>query len=182
MLVFFSYCGIEATLGLWGGSWLFRAKGLEPAAAAGWVSAYYAGITFGRLLTGFLTYRFSDTGLIRAGVLGIGAGIALLLAPVPLPCALGGFVLVGLGCAPIFPCMLHATPVRFGAVDAQAIMGFQMAVAYAGLTLLPPAFGWLASRTSLALLPGFLAACLALLVFGTESLGRGAVNRPTPTL
>ena len=168
--VFFCYCGIEATLGLWGASFLINARGLEPALAARWVSYYYAGITMGRILTGFLTYKVSNQGLIQAGCVAILAGVLLL--PFPPPFALAGFLLAGIGCAPIFPCMLHATPERFGAADSQAIMGFQMAVAYAGTTVLPPAFGFLASESSLSPLPFFLFACVAIVFLGSEALRR----------
>jgi len=77
---------------------------------------------------------------------------------------------VGLGCAPIFPCMLHETPERFGAANAQAVMGFQMAVAYIGATFLPPLFGFIASAISMDLLPIFLLGCVVILLFGSEAL------------
>lgn len=172
LATFLLYCGIEATMGLWGGSFLFRTKGLDPAQAATWVSTFYASITLGRFLTGFVSYRLSNTRLIRAGALTILAGVALLLLPLPLPLTLAGFVLVGLGCAPIFPCMLHETPVRFGSAHSQAIMGFQMAVAYIGATFLPPLFGFIATSTTLALLPFFLVAYILLLLVSSEALRR----------
>jgi len=172
LLVFFCYCGIEAAMGLWGASYLFKARGLDPATAARWVSGFYACLTAGRILTGFITYRVLNADLIRSGCSVILAGVLLMAFPLPLPFALAGFLMVGLGCAPIFPCMLHETPERFGAADSQAIMGFQMAVAYIGTTFLPPAFGLLASKTSHAALPVFLLACAALLFLGSESLRR----------
>jgi fucose permease len=170
LLAFFFYCGIESSMGLWGGSFLFKIKGIEPAAAATWVSLFYASITLGRFLTGFITYRISNKDLIRYGGLIILAGAILMLLPLPLPIVLAGFLMVGFGCAPIFPCMLHETPNRFGATHAQAIMGFQMAVAYIGATFLPPAFGFIASATSLSLLPVFVLAYVGCLIFGSETL------------
>jgi fucose permease len=172
LAAFFSYCGIEATMGLWGGSFLFRTKGLEPATAAAWVSSFYASITAGRFVTGFITFKVSNQNLIRAGGLVILAGLALMILPLSLPFTLAGFVLTGLGCAAIFPCMLHATPDRFGPRDAAAIMGFQMAVAYIGSTILPPAFGFLASATSLAWMPVLLLAYAAMMIASSEILRR----------
>jgi fucose permease len=168
LVAFFFYCGIESTMGLWGGSFLNRTKGLDPAAAAGWVSAFYASITVGRMATGFVTLKVSNRDQIRAGCLVIGVGLALMVLPLPLPATLAGFVLVGLGCAPIFPCMLHETPVRFGTAQAQAVMGFQMACAYVGATALPPAFGFVAQVTSTAWMPLLLVAFAAFLAVGTE--------------
>ncbi|OLS15533.1 MAG: MFS transporter [Promethearchaeota archaeon CR_4] len=170
LLVFFCYCGIESTMGLWGGSYLFKIKGLTPASAATWISLFYASITLGRFLTGFITYKVSNNDLIRAGSLAILAGVGLILFPLPLPFTLAGFLLLGLGCAPIYPCMLHETPDRFGAANAHVVMGFQMAVAYIGTTFLPPLFGFIISATSLTLLPFFLLCCIILLMLGEEVL------------
>jgi fucose permease len=170
LLAFLCYCGIESTMGLWGGSFLYRIKGIDAARAATWVALFYASITAGRFITGFITYKVPNKDLIRFGGLTILAGAALMILPLPLPLVLAGFLMVGFGCAPIFPCMLHETPERFGATHAQAIMGFQMAVAYIGATFLPPAFGFLASATSLSLLPAFVLAYSVLLIMGSELL------------
>lgn len=153
LIAFFFYCGIEATMGLWGGSYLVKARGLDPVTAAEWVALFYASITFGRLVTGFVTMKLSNKILIRVGVIIIICGIVLLFLPLPALAALIAFVLIGLGCAPIFPIMLHETPSRFGKQNAQQVMSFQMAVAYVGSTFLPPLFGFVASNTSLSLLP-----------------------------
>lgn len=166
----FFYCAIESTMGLWGGSFLFKVKGLDAASAATWVSLFYAAITLGRFLTGFVTMKLSNNDLIRWGGVLVLVGIALMLAPLPLPFTLAGFVLVGFGCAPIFPCMLHETPVRFGKMNAQAVMGFQMAVAYVGATLMPPLFGFIGQATTLALLPVFLVVYILILIVSTEGL------------
>jgi fucose permease len=177
LAAFFFYCGVEATMGLWGGSFLFKAKGLDAASSATWVSLFYASITLGRFLTGFVTYKVSNNDLIRWGGVAILTGVVLMLAPLPLPFTLAGFVLVGFGCAPIYPCMLHETPNRFGAEHAQGIMGFQMAVAYVGSTLLPPVFGLVASFTSLGLLPVFLVVYTGLLLGLSEVVRRTLARR-----
>jgi len=172
LVAFFLYCGVESTMGLWGGSFLFKTKALDPATAATWVSLFYASITLGRFLTGFVTFHLSNKDLIRTGGLVVLGGVILMLLPLPLGFTLAGFLLVGLGCAPLFPCMLHETPDRFGAGNAQAIMGFQMAVAYIGATFLPPVFGFIASATTLALLPAFLLGYILLLILSSEVLRR----------
>lgn len=176
----FLYCGIESTMGLWGGSFLFQTKGLDPAAAATWVSLFYASITVGRFLTGFVTYRVSNNDLIRTGGLVILAGVLLMLVPLPLPLTLTGFLLIGFGCAPLFPCMLHETPNRFGASNAQAMMGFQMATAYIGGTFLPPLFGWIASGTTLGLMPVFLVGYIVVLIVSSELVRRRLAPGTSP--
>ena len=180
LLAFLCYCGLEASMGLWGGSFLFRIKGLEPSRAAVWVSLFYASLTAGRFITGFLSYKVANRDLIRYGSLVILAGILLVLLPLPLPASLAGFLVIGLGCAPIYPCMLHETPSRFGADNASSIMGFQMAVAYIGSTFLPPAFGFIASVASLALLPVFLMAYVACMIAASELLQKN-LSRASPT-
>lgn len=171
LVTFLFYCSIESLMGLWGGSFLFKVKGLDAASAAAVVSLFYASIALGRFLTGFVTYKLSNAALIRGGILMIIVGIILMLLPLPLYFTLAGFFLVGLGCAPVFPCLLHETPVRFGAKEAPALMGVQMAAAYIGSTFAPPLFGVIASWDFLELFPVFLLGCGMVLLLGAEKTG-----------
>jgi len=166
LIVFLFYCGIEASMSLWGGSYLFKVKGMDAAAAASWVSFFFASLTVGRFLTGFLTLRFSNNEMILGGISIVFFGVTLILIPLPLPVNLAGYILVGLGCAPIFPSMLHETPARFGKGNAQAIMGFQMAIAYIGSTFLPPLFGFIAGSAFMSLFPWFLIGYAFLMLAG----------------
>lgn len=170
LLAFLFYCGAELTMGLWGSSFLVSAKGLLPADAARWVSMYYAGITMGRLITGLVTMRLSSKTLIRTGLVVALVGAALLLLPLDPLFSLAGFVLIGLGFAPAFPCMLHETPVRFGKTNAQAVMGLQMAFAYIGNTVLPPAIGWVISSMGINLFPPLVIICLFFTLVGSECI------------
>lgn len=148
------YCGAESTAGLWGSSYLVNIKGLSTATAASWISLYYAGITIGRLLIGFIAMKVSSKILIRSGQFVALTGAILLLLPFPSTLfSLVGLILIGLGCAPIFPSILHETPNRFGQAQSQRIMGLQMALAYTGSTLLPPMTGFIAGKTSFVVYP-----------------------------
>lgn len=177
LISFLFYCGIESTMGLWGSSFLVRAKELDAATAAAWVSSFYGSITVGRLIAGFITMKVGNKVLIRAGELTVLAGVILLLLPLPNGFSLAGFMIVGLGCAPIYPCMLHETPVRFGKRDAQMIMGFQMAVAYIGSTLLPPLFGFIAGNLTMAVMPLFLLIYVFAMLFSSEKMNRFMKNK-----
>lgn len=170
VITFFAYCGIEASVGLWSGSYLVSVKGLAPARAAFWVSSFYASITIGRFITGFITFKIRNVDLIRWGGVVIGVGILFILLPLPFLFTIFGIMLIGLGCAPIFPCMLHETPGRFGARNAQSIMGLQMACAYVGTTFLPPLFGFISAVTSLKLLPMFLLIYVVILFVSSEKI------------
>lgn len=176
MVAFFCYCALEQTTGLWASSYLVLERGIPVETAAGFAGLFYIGITAGRALSGFLTMRFSDTQMIRLGQGGIAAGIAALLLP-PGEFALGGLILVGLGCAPIYPCIIHSTPDHFGAERSQAIIGVQMASAYVGTCLMPPLFGLIANHITAALFPLYLLAILLLMVFMHEALLRHSGNR-----
>ncbi len=173
---FMLYTGLESTMGLWGASYLKEIQGFTADRAALWVSLFYAGITAGRFLSGLFAIKFKNRLLLKTGTIIILSGTALLLSSliqaVPEWTSLTGFILIGLGCAPIFPGMLHETPVRFGKTHAQSIMGIQMAVAYTSVTILPPLFGWAATLLSTALLP-VIAFCYAAGLF----LLNGRTNR-----
>ena len=163
LLAFFCYCALEQTMGLWAGSYLALYRSFTPERAAGFTGLFFLGITLGRALNGFLTIRFSDSLLTRAGFVIIALGIAAVLLPLGDALALAGLVLVGLGCAPVYPCIIHATPARFGAGRSQAVIGILMAGAYLGNCLMPPLFGLIANHISIGLLPPYLLLLLAVM-------------------
>lgn len=162
LVVFFCYCTIEATFGLWGASYLVFERGFEVDQAARLTSLYYLGITIGRFFSGFLTLHFSNRQLVYLGQGVIGLGLVLLFLPSSAT-VLPGFLLIGLGCAPIFPSLLHETPVNFGEKHSQTIMGMQMASAYVGITLMPFLFGKIANFTGYGFLLGSLGIFLVLI-------------------
>ena len=181
LIIFLFYCGVEATMGLWGSSFLVKVKGLDAATAASWVSLFYGSITAGRFISGFITMRVTSEALIRAGLVTVLAGVVLLLLPLPAVFSLVSFILIGLGCAPIFPSMLHETPARFGREDAASIMGFQMAVAYSGTTLLPPIFGFVASNSTFAIMPFLLLVYSVVMLVNSERVNRFVRAKTQPT-
>lgn len=151
---FVLYCGIELMAGLWSSSFFVEVKGFTVTEAARCASFFYGSITVGRFASGLLTLRLSSRQLIRMGQLSCVAGAMLMLLPLPIPqAAIAGIILVGLGAAPIYPCMLHETPNRFGKQYSQSVMGLQMAFAYVGSTLLPPLLGGLATTIGIWILP-----------------------------
>lgn len=170
LITFLFYCGVEATVGLWGASYLVGARHITAETAAVWISLYYGGITMGRLITGFITLKVHNRALIRFGQLVAIAGGIVLLLPLPNPLLLIGFILVGLGLAPIFPGLLHETPIRFGRENSGRLMGYQMAVAYTGTTFLPPLFGVVAIQTNVALFPVVVLAFLIFMLISAEKV------------
>lgn len=164
MVAFFCYCAIEQTAGLWTASYLVLNRGIDPETAAGYASMFFLGITAGRFLSGFVTMRLSDNAMIRLGFGIIFLGIVLLFLPLGNVCSLLGLVIIGLGCAPIYPCIIHSTPAHFGVERSQAMVGVQMASAYVGISLMPPLFGFLSDYTGMWLLPWYLLAILVLMV------------------
>lgn len=170
LVSFVCYCATESTAGLWGSSYLVNYKGLSVDAAARGISLFYGGITLGRFLTGFLTMKFNNRTLIRSGQVICITGAVCLLLPLPTYFSLFGLILVGLGCAPIYPCMLHETPNRFGKSTSQSIMGIQMAFAYIGSTFMPPILGFIASKTSIVIFPYFLLFFILIMLIGSEKI------------
>lgn len=156
MSAFFCYCALESTAGLWASSYLTLYRGVPAATAAAFASLFYLGITAGRALNGFLTLRLSDSALIHLGECVLAVGLAALILPLGQTAALAGLVLVGVGCAPVYPCLIHSTPILFGADKSQALIGVQMASAYTGTCLMPPVFGLIAKNISAALYPVYL--------------------------
>ena len=154
-VTFFCYCSLELTTSLWASSYLVTKWSFSPEAAASFASMFYIGVTFGRFINGFFAMRFSDRFLIRVGCTMIVVGIGLLCLPFDAAFALVGFAIIGLGCAPIYPCIIHMTPDVFGKDKSQAMIGIQMAFAYTGFLVMPPLFGVIAEHISISLLPLF---------------------------
>lgn len=172
MLTFFCYCAVEQTTILWASSYLHLHKGVPAETAASYAGLFFIGITAGRALSGFLTMKLSDSQMIRLGQAVTAAGILIILLPLHEYAALTGLALIGLGCAPIYPCVIHSTPAHFGADKSQAVIGVQMASAYIGTCLMPPLFGLIANHISTALLPGYLLVILAVMAATHEALLR----------
>ena len=168
LLSFFCYCTFESITGLWGASYLVTERGISPQTAAKWISLFFIGITAGRFLSGFITIKLSNRKMIRMGQIVVGCGIIVLILPFGNITLLPGLFLIGLGCAPIFPAMVHETPENFGRENSQAIIGIQMGCAYIGTSIMPPIFGWLASCTSFKIYPLFIGIALIVKIILVE--------------
>lgn len=174
MLCFFGYCALESTAGLWAASYLTLARDIPAETAAGFAALFYLGITAGRAVSGWIAPRLGDDGMIRLGLWGIGLGLAALLLPGPAAVSLAGLVIIGLGCAPIYPSIIHSTPAHFGAHRSQAVIGVQMASAYVGSMAMPPLFGLMARQITPALFPFYLLVLLGLMAWMHHRLVRKA--------
>ena len=168
MVTFLCYCGLEQTAALWASSYLTLSRGVERSTAAFFASLFFLGMTLGRGVNGFLTVKFDDRTLIRMGAAVIGAGVVAMLLPGDL--ALAGLLLVGLGCAPIYPCIIHSTPANFGPEKSQALIGVQMASAYVGTLTMPPLFGLIANHIGAWVMPVYLLTILVLMVWMHEKM------------
>ena len=172
MILFFCYCAIEQTAGLWASSYLVLSKGVTEEVAAKFASLFFIGITVGRAISGFISMKLNDRSMIRLGSGIIIVGIAIMLLPLGKTAALIGLIIIGLGCAPIFPCVIHSTPIYFGTERSQSVIGVQMASAYAGNCVMPPLFGIIANHISIGLLPIYLIILIVGLIIMHENLCR----------
>ena len=180
LLAFFGFCALETTAGLWASSYLVGARGIDAETAAKFTALFYMGETVGRIANGFIADRFGDSNMIRVGIVLTLVGIGMVLVPIN-TVALGGLVVVGLGAAPVYPCIIHATPYNFGTENSQALVGIQMASAYTGSTLMPPLFGLIAQHVSVGLYPFYLLIFAALMLVMTELLNRTVSGRNSRT-
>lgn len=172
MITFFCYCAIEQTAGLWASSYLVLHKGLSAETAAGFASLFYIGITVGRGISGFITMKLNDRAMVRLGQSIITVGIVILLFSLNEKMTLAGLVLIGFGCAPIYPSIIHATPIYFGRDKSQSMIGVQVASAYIGTCFMPPLIGLIMNHTNISLLPFCLLVILICMVVMHEKLLR----------
>lgn len=172
MISFACYSAVEATAGMWAASYCTLMRGIDAQTAAGWASLFYLGITVGRFFSGFLTMKFNDHQMIRGGQAVILVGLVLIFLPAGNTLLFAGLIIVGLGCAPIYPSIIHETPANFGRNLSMSMTGVQMAAAYVGTTLLPPFFGLLAQHISMGLFPWYLLTALILMTVSSEAMHR----------
>lgn len=178
LIGFFAYCAAEATAMQWASTYFVEVKHISEAQAAQFASLFYIGITAGRFLSGFVSAKIGDRRMIIIGASVLTLGIILLVIPVTAAeLSLAGFVIIGLGCAPIYPSIIHSTPANFGAENSGAIIGIQMASAYVGSTFIPPLFGLIGSATDFAILPLYLIVFVVLMLVMTELTFRTARKR-----
>jgi fucose permease len=171
-LTFLCYCGMEATTMLWASSYMVMARGVSPESASSYASLFFIGITVGRGINGFLTLKWDDKTLIRLGQGIIALGVVLIAMPFDFMLSVIGFVVIGLGCAPIYPSIIHMTPALFGEDKSQAMIGVQMACAYTGSMLVPPIFGALANATTFLVMPIFISVFLISMIVLHETVVR----------
>lgn len=169
LIGFFAYCAAEATAMYWASTYLVEVKGISVYRAARFASLFYIGLTIGRFLGGFIMNKLGDRKMIILGTFILSGGIILLMIPTGAPIvSFAGFIIIGLGCAPIYPCIIHSTPNNFGPENSGVIIGIQMASAYVGSTFMPPLFGFLGNLISFKILPVYLAVFVILMISMTE--------------
>lgn len=169
LIGFFAYCAAEATAMYWASTYLTEVKDVTTEQAAKFASLFYIGLTIGRFLGGFLMNKLGDRKMINLGACILSCGIIALLIPTGNPLvSLAGFIMIGFGCAPIYPCIIHSTPNNFGAENSGTIIGIQMASAYVGSTFMPPLFGFLGNLIGYTILPVYLSVFIILMISMTE--------------
>lgn len=172
LFAFFCYCALEQTAGLWASSYMVMGRGISEEVSARWAAIFYLGITIGRFVSGFITMKLNDKNMIRLGQSIILMGLILMILPLGEMVLCIGLVLVGLGCAPIYPSIIHETPDNFGPGLSQAVIGMQMAFAYMGSTLMPPIFGMIAEQISANWYPVYLLVITIMMILLLERLNR----------
>ena len=176
LITFFCYCSLEATVILWGASYLVIVRKIEEGIASGWISLFFIGITLGRMLSGFLAMKWNQRQLIRLGQIFIIVGVTILMLPFYNYMLLVGLFSIGIGCAPIYPSLIHETPNTFGKERSQSLMGIQMASAYVGSTFIPPLFGFIGSKLGYGLFPYFLGLMLVIMIISVSYIYKKETN------
>ncbi len=175
---FFAYCAAEGTAMLWASSYLYDTRNISEQTAAAFGSLFFIGITVGRFISGFIADKLGDHNMIRLGTFISIISIIFMMMPLNTDLfAFCGLVIFGIGCAPVYPSIIHSTPNNFGEENSQAIIGMQMASAYVGTTFIPPLFGIIANRIGLSFMPIFLFIFIFLMIVMIEKTYKIVKNK-----
>lgn len=173
LIAFFIFCAAETTAGLWASSYLVECKNIDENTAALCAALFYFGETSGRFINGFVADKFGDSIMVRVGIIIMIIGSLFVLLPININIfAFIGLIIIGLGAAPIYPCIIHSTPTNFGSDNSQSMMGVMVASAYVGATVMPVVFGTIAQYISIALYPAYLLILSVLMIILTEKLNK----------
>lgn len=170
LITFFCYSAMEHCTGLWASSYLVIHLGMNAELAASYASRFFLGITIGRLLSGFISFKLNDKQLIRFGQAIVAFGLIMLCLAQSSFFAIIALTIIGLGCAPIYPAIIHSTPAHFGKERSQTLIGLEMGCAYIGSCLMPPVFGQITKYFGISLYPYFLATFLIIMIIAHERL------------
>ena len=171
LIAFYAYCAGEAACFLWTPSYFAGTKsGLSAETIASFGSLIFGGLMLGRLISGFISNKLGDRGLIRIGIFVELLGIIMVFLPVEnYMVAAAGFVVIGTGMGPVYPAIQHMAPANFGKKYSAAVIGLQMAAAYVGSTFMPMIFGLLQQKIGIAIMPTYLL-IFAIINFGMLEL------------
>ncbi len=162
--IFMIYTSVESTAGLWAASILMVGRGLPADVAAGSAAAFYGAITVGRIGAGMIVDRLGNRRVIAcSGLLALAGAVLFAFAQSAIP-AVTALILMGLGFAPVYPCLMHEVPKRFVGEDVQVVIGRQSGAGAIGMALLPAVAGWLAGFSLEAITWALIAGVLLLLM------------------
>lgn len=177
VLSFYLYVGIEVAIGFWLASYLVSIQNLPHETAAIYAGLYYAAITAGRFLTGFLSFKSSNIVVIRLGIIVSIIGVLLLILNISPTISAVGIGLIGLGFAPVYPGLIHETPNRVGTRKSARVMGLQMAAGGLGAMSVPPLIGVLSESFSFMAF-GYVSLTLVVLILLVTEAANRAYNNP----
>lgn len=155
---------IEYACGVWGSTYLVAEKGFEAKHGALALTVYYAGMSVGRFVSGLLSGKINTWKRIGIGCVVLAPATVIMLLPVHGAVTVAGLFLIGLGNGSIYPNMIHMTPHNFGKEASQAIMGSQIAFAYIGVMLAPPAVSLISGLIGIKIYPVLLAVLYIIMI------------------
>ena len=167
VITFFCSVGLEFTCGIWACTYLVNVQNLSEALASRYLTFYYAGITIGRLVSGFVSKKLNVEKIVYSGYSIVLMALVLLFIPLPPIFKALSLFFVGFGNGPTFPNLIYLTPKNFGSDISQSIIGLQMATCNLGILIMPPVFGFLAQGLGLNIFPIFLSVLYLFMVIGT---------------
>ena len=167
-ITFFSYIAIESLAYSWFTSLCVFGMNIDNDIASKYLSLFYIAISLGRVISGLLSIKIKDKNLIRIGEGILLIGIILLTFKfnfVFMPIAL---FIIGLGCGPIYPSIVHSTVDKFTSKYSSAVMSIQIGFAYMANISVAPLFGILGNATTFLILPYIMLIFFVILVSGNE--------------
>ena len=147
---------VEQTAAMWFSTMLVNNFEVSVKIANNWNGLFYLGILSGRIISGFISLKVDDKNMIRLGESILLIGIILMTLRFNLYIMPASLFIIGFGCGPIYPSIIHSTPTRFTKTYSQSVMSIQVSCAYIANITISPLFGVIGKYTTYLLLPYLL--------------------------
>jgi fucose permease len=177
-LVFIVYAGVEVSIGAWIYTLLTLGRGVAAPVAGALASAFWGGLTAGRVLAATAGAFVPVNRLLSIAIAGVAVGTVLIWVGGASAWTVAGVGIAGCACGPIFPMLVATTPARVGPAHTANAVGVQIAASGIGVSVVPATVGIIAEQSRIEAIAMVFVGLALLLMLSYSVLEWATASRP----